>query len=200
MPPAATHLAGTLFLYEDRLKIAAGRFHAAHRRRLKGEPPAPLPEHRSAKIAAVHGSRAKLYEKRGQLLNLGAPGPGAAHEITHDTPKLARHRVEELYRLLEQYGDDAMRSAIARAVEGGQLSVAGVRRALPTRAGVCDGARRRGRSKIDRLLRSIMSRKGERVRARGSRSGLTLRGRADRCRARTCGRSGRRRRGSGRSP
>src|SRR5262249_17622728 len=64
MPPQATLIAGTLFLYEDRLRIIAGRFEAVHRRRKKGEPPAPLPEHRAAKIAAVHGKRAKLYEKR----------------------------------------------------------------------------------------------------------------------------------------
>src|SRR6185437_3748862 len=59
MPPRATHVAGTLFLFEDRVHIVAGRFEATHRRRSKGEPPAPLPEHRAAKIAAVHGARAK---------------------------------------------------------------------------------------------------------------------------------------------
>jgi transposase len=52
MPPEATHVAGTLFLYEDRLRIIAGRFEALHRRRKKGDPPAPLPEHRAAKVAA----------------------------------------------------------------------------------------------------------------------------------------------------
>ncbi|HEY5958658.1 MAG TPA: hypothetical protein VIV60_18990, partial [Polyangiaceae bacterium] len=57
MPPEATHIAGTLFLYEDRPRIVAGRFQAEHRRRKKGEPPAPLPEHRAAKVAAVHGVR-----------------------------------------------------------------------------------------------------------------------------------------------
>ena len=71
MPPKAAHVAGTLFLYEHELRIVAGRFEARHRRRTKGEPPAPLPEHRAAKIAAVHGARAKLYEKRQQVLNLG---------------------------------------------------------------------------------------------------------------------------------
>ena len=63
MPPEATHVPGTLFLYEERLRFVAGRFEVLHRRRKKGDPPAPLPEHRAAKIAAVHGKRAKLYEK-----------------------------------------------------------------------------------------------------------------------------------------
>jgi hypothetical protein len=138
MPPEATHIAGTLFLYEDRVHIVAGRFEATHRRRTKGEPAAPLPEHRAAKIAAVHGKRAKLYEKRQQVLNLGADALALLTEITHHAPKLASRCVEDLYSLLEAYGDDTMREAIGRAVRSGALTVAGVRRALRTL-----GARRR---------------------------------------------------------
>src|SRR5579862_4466259 len=88
MPPEATLVAGTLFLYEDRLRIVAGRFEAHHRRRNKGDPPAPLPEHRAAKVAAVHGKRAKLYEKRQQVLNLGPDALALLTEITHREPKL----------------------------------------------------------------------------------------------------------------
>jgi len=139
MPPKAAHIAGTLFLYESELHIVAGRFEARHRRRRKDEPPAPLPEHRAAKIAAVHGARAKLYEKRQQVLNLGRDALTVLTELTHREPRLASKRVEELYALLEQHGDDAMRSALARAVEMGQLSVAGVRRALPSSARGGDG-------------------------------------------------------------
>jgi len=144
MPADATHVAGTLFLYEDRLRIVAGRFEALHRRRKKGDPSAPLPEHRASKLAAVHGKRAKLYEKRQQLLNLGPDALALLTEITHREPKRASHHVEELYALLEKYGDDAMRSAVTRAVAGGKLSVASVRRNLP-KAGAAkrDGERRR---------------------------------------------------------
>jgi hypothetical protein len=141
MPPEATLIAGTLFLGEDRLRIVAGRFEAVHRRRKKGEPPAPLPEHRAAKIAAVHGKRAKLYEKRQQILNIGPAALALLTEITHREPKLAGRRVEELYFLLEQHGDDAMREAIERTVEHGQLSVAGVRRRLNLGARGRDGER-----------------------------------------------------------
>ncbi|MBL8739506.1 MAG: IS21 family transposase [Myxococcales bacterium] len=130
MDPRATHVAGTMFLFEDRLRIVAGRFESTHRRRRKGEPSAPLPEHRAAKIAAVHGTRAKLYEKRQQLLNLGPASLTLLTEITHQSPTKASRRVEELFELLEQHGDDVLRAAIVQAVGRGRLSVDGVRHAL----------------------------------------------------------------------
>jgi transposase len=132
MPPKAAHIAGTLFLYEDQLHIVAGRFEARHRRRNKADPPGPLPEHRAAKVAEVHGARAKLYEKRQQLLHLGADALMLLTEITHREPQLSRRRVEELYELLDRHGDDAMRAALGCAVREGLLSVAGVRRFLPS--------------------------------------------------------------------
>jgi transposase len=133
MPPDATHVSGTLFLLETKLNIIAGRFSASHRRRTKDEPHAPLPEHRAAKIAAVHGKRAKLYEKRQQLLNLGVAALALLTEITHREPQLSSRRVEELYELLEANGDEAMREAFAHAVDEGTMSVAAVRRALSAR-------------------------------------------------------------------
>ncbi len=139
MPPKAAHVAGTLFLYEREVHIVAGRFEARHRRRTKDEPPAPLPQHRAEKIAAVHGTRAKLYEKRQQVLNLGRNALEVLTEITHREPRLASRRVDELYAMLEKHGDDALRAALHHAVESGQLSVAGVRRALSSSARQGDG-------------------------------------------------------------
>ncbi|MDB4937803.1 MAG: Mobile element protein [Labilithrix sp.] len=114
------------------MRIVAGRFEPLHRRRKKGDLPAPLPEHRATKVAAVHGKRAKLYEKRQQVLDLGADALALLTEITHREPKLAGRRVEDLYALLERHGDEAMRAAIARAVRSGELTVAAVERALST--------------------------------------------------------------------
>jgi transposase len=130
MPPKATHIAGTVFVYEDRLQIVAGRFRADHRRRRKGEPPAPLPEHRAAKIAAVHGKRAKLYEKRQQLLNLGQGALELLTHITHREPRQSSERVEQLFALLQEHGDHDMRAAIDLALGDQARSVAGVRRSL----------------------------------------------------------------------
>ena len=138
MPPQAAHVAGTLFLYEDRLRIFAGRFEAMLRQRRQGQPPAPLPEHRAAKIASVHGKRAKLYEKRQQILGLGPDALTLLTEIVHREPRQANHHVEELYALLERHGDDALRDAIAHAVEHDQLTVKGVRRGLAA-VGARDG-------------------------------------------------------------
>lgn len=152
MPPEATHIAGTLFLYEDRVHIFAGRFESEQRRRNKDEPPSPLPEHRAAKVAAVHGKRAKLYEKRQQVLNLGHDALELLTEILHRDPRLSNQRVGELYALLEVHGDDALRAAIARAVDVGDLSVAGVRRALPLSARGSDGVRRYSRKAPPRGL------------------------------------------------
>jgi transposase len=131
MPPEATHVPATLFLYETRLRIVAGRFTAEHQRRRKGDLPDPLPEHRAAKIAAVHGKRAKLYEKRQQLLNLGPDALALLTEITHREPRLASVRVEELYILLERHTAPVLRAAIAAACAKGRLSVAAVRGLLP---------------------------------------------------------------------
>ena len=130
MPAKAAHVPGTAFVYEDRLHIVAGRFKADHRRRRKEEPPAPLPEHRAEKIAAVHGKRAKLYEKRQQLLNLGSAALELLTQITHREPRSASVRVEQLFSLLEEHGDADMRTAIDVAVQNNAMSVGGVRRAL----------------------------------------------------------------------
>jgi transposase len=139
MPPQAAHVPGTLFLLEHEVHIVAGRFDARHRRRKKGDPPAPLPEHRAEKIAAVHGARAKLYEKRQQILNLGRDALTVLTEITHREPSLSSRRVEELYALLEQHGDDTLRAAMSDAVQKGHLSVAGVRRAVASSVRGSDG-------------------------------------------------------------
>jgi transposase len=135
MPPAAAHLPATIFLYADRLRIVAGRFEVSHQRRKKGDPKAPLPEHRAAKIAAVHGKRAKLYEKRQQLLDLGQDALTLLTEIVHREPRLASLRVEELFALLEKHGDQALREAIAETVSSGRLSVAAVKQRLPAPTG-----------------------------------------------------------------
>jgi len=168
MPPAATHVAGTLFLYEHRLHIIAGRFEATHDRRKKGDPPAALPAHRAAKLAAIHGTRAKLYEKRQQILNLGTAALELLTEITHRDPKLSKQRVEELYDLLEKHGDDVMRAAIAHTVRAGKLTVAGVAASIKSarrrdeRARLVGDAHTRGRGaqQLDLLADRAESKRG----------------------------------------
>jgi transposase len=130
MPPAAANVPGTAFVYEDRIRIVAGRHEAEHRRRMAGEPPAPLPEHRAAKIASVHGARARSYEMRQQVLQLGPHALTLLTAIVHRSPMQSHARVEALHELLCEHGDDAMRAALHRAVTTNDLTVAAVREAL----------------------------------------------------------------------
>lgn len=53
MPPEVANVSGTAFVYEDRIRFIAGRYEAEHERGNAGDPPASLPEHRAAKLAAV---------------------------------------------------------------------------------------------------------------------------------------------------
>lgn len=130
MPPEATNIAATLFVYKDRIRIVAGRWSSEHLRRKKGDPRAPLPEHRAAKLAAVHGKRAKLYEMRQQILDLGADALELLTAITHRERGRASASVERLYELLERFGDHALRNAIGAAVRAGRPTVHEVIRAL----------------------------------------------------------------------
>lgn len=130
MPPAAANSAGTILVYQDRVRIVAGRWDAEHRRRRKGEPHAPLPEHRAAKVAAVRGKRAKAYEKRQQLLELGDSVKTFLTEITHRDPKRALGVVDDLYALLERHDDDSLRRAFTASVNSGTFDVPSVVRAL----------------------------------------------------------------------
>lgn len=75
----------------------------------------------------MFGKRAKLYEKREQLLGLGAASLELLTEITHTYSKLALQHVEALYELLVHHGDASMRRAIERAVRVGDKTVDGAR-------------------------------------------------------------------------
>jgi transposase len=130
MPPEAANVAGTAFVYEGRIRIVAGRYEAEHRRRAPGEPPAPLSEHRVAKLASVHGARARSYEMREQLLQLGPDALTLLTAIVHRSTRQSHARIEALHALLGEHGDHAMRAAIKRAVTIDDLTVAAVRDAL----------------------------------------------------------------------
>jgi transposase len=130
MPPDAANVPGTAFVYEDRLRIVAGRHEAVHRRGKPGDPPASLPEHRAEKLAAVHGARAVLYEKREQLLRLGDDAVALMTALLHHGSHRSNEYVERLYALYEEHGDDALRAAISHAVDNGTLTIAAVRAAL----------------------------------------------------------------------
>jgi transposase len=115
MPPEAIHQPATLYVYEDRIRIVAGRFESEQRRRAKTEPVESPPEHRAARVAAVFGNRGKLYEQRQQLVALGPDALVFFTELVHRRRYWAPV-VEGLHGLLLAHGEDAMRAALSKAV------------------------------------------------------------------------------------
>lgn len=116
MPPEAIGLPCTLWLYRDRVKIVAGRHVAEHERKFGRDERSTLPEHRTARVAAVSGQRAKRYAKREHLLALGDDALTYITELVHRRPKVWIRDIDELHDLLEVYGDIALRLAFARGL------------------------------------------------------------------------------------
>ena len=116
MPPDAIGIAGTLYLYRDRVRIVVGRFAVTHERKFQPGEGSILPEHRAQHVAAVSGKRAKRYLQREHLLQLGPEALAYLTELTHRRPQIWLRDIDRLHTLLATYGDDAMRGALARGV------------------------------------------------------------------------------------
>lgn len=115
MPPGAIHYSGTLYLYQDHVRIVCGRFEAEHARRTAKDPPSVLPDHRAETLAKVSGERGQRYFMREQLLQLGADAEAFLTELVHRRPKDWILEVERLFDLLQQNGDAALRRALRTA-------------------------------------------------------------------------------------
>jgi len=61
MPPEAACFAGTIFVYKDKIRIVAGIHEANHPRVPPTGNISTLPEHRTARLAAVSGKRGRRY-------------------------------------------------------------------------------------------------------------------------------------------
>jgi transposase len=116
MPPEAIGVPGTLYLHRDRVRIVAGRWRAEHPRQFTAGAQSILPEHRAARVAAVSGTRARRYQQRQDLLDLGPTALAYLTELTHRRPRQWVPHVERLHQLLQQYGDAALRSAFERGL------------------------------------------------------------------------------------
>jgi hypothetical protein len=111
MPPEAIGIAGTLYLYRQRVRIVAGRFEANHERLFAPGARSTLPEHRAQLVAAVSGKRAKRYLQREHLLEVGGSALEYLTELTHRRPRLWVRDVEQLHELLQRHGAEALRQA-----------------------------------------------------------------------------------------
>lgn len=117
MPPAAISMPATLFLYAQRVRIAAGRYEAEHPRKFAPEENSWLAEHRAAMISAVSGKRGKRYLKRQQLLELGEPALFYLTEIVHRRPREWFADVDRLHQLLQSFGPEVLRRAIEEGLK-----------------------------------------------------------------------------------
>jgi hypothetical protein len=128
--PEATHCPATLFVYQDRIRIEAGRFTSTQRRRSKSEPMEAPPEHRAARVASVFGKRGKLYEQRQQLIELGPAALEFFTEVVHRRRRDWPAVVERLHGLLVDHGEDVLRDALASASAAHSFTTAAVERTV----------------------------------------------------------------------
>jgi hypothetical protein len=76
-------------------------------------------EDRVAKLAAVHGERARLYQKRQEILELGPPAERLLTEWVHHPRMQWKGQVEQLHDLLIHHGPQRTLEAIERVLLNG---------------------------------------------------------------------------------
>lgn len=120
MPPKTIGIPGTLFLYPDRVRIVTrDGTEVEHPRHPAVGNTSYRSEDRVAKLAAVHGQRARLYQKRQEILELGPPAEALLTEWVHH-PKLNwKTQVEALHDLLLRHGPRRTLGAIERVLLNG---------------------------------------------------------------------------------
>lgn len=123
MPPEAAQLPGTLYLYENRVKIIAGRWQAEHERFIPKGQIAREPEHRAAHLAAVAGTRGKRYLARQQLFECGPATVAVLTEIVHRSPTDWYPEVQQLHELLQSVGSENIERACRASVAAGRFTV-----------------------------------------------------------------------------
>jgi transposase len=119
MPSDAIGIAGTLYLYRERIHIVVSRFAATHPRLAVPHAVSTLPAHRAAMVAAVSGKRGQRYLKRQHLLELGESALAYLTELTHRRPRRWVHDVDRLHALLQERGPVALRAAFVQGLAAG---------------------------------------------------------------------------------
>ncbi len=130
MPAKAAGIPGTLYLYEDRVRIVAGRYEAEHERLFGKNGKAMGSEHRASHLAALSGRRGKQYLKRQHLFDTGEAAVHFLTELVHRQPYGWYPQVNRLHDLLQKHGADAMNRAFRVAVDVGAYDSGYVERCL----------------------------------------------------------------------
>ena len=118
MPAAACGIPATLSLYPGKVRIvtAGGKHEVSHPRFPSVGTVSYLPGQRAAQLAAVAGSRKRLYFMRERILELGPVGEGYLTELIHQRPRTWKGDVERLFALLEEMGEEKFRMLLTRAL------------------------------------------------------------------------------------
>ncbi|MFQ5479577.1 MAG: IS21 family transposase, partial [Candidatus Binatia bacterium] len=120
MPPKTIGIPGTLFLYPDKVRIITkDGTKVEHPRRPVVGNTSYRNEDRVAKLAAVHGQRAKLYQKRQEILELGPSAEALMTEWVHHPRMNWKSQVETLHDLLILHGPQRTLGAIERVLLNG---------------------------------------------------------------------------------
>ena len=120
MPPKTIGIPGTLFLYPDRVRIVTrDGTEVEHPRCPAVGNTSYRSEDRVAKLAAVHGQRAKLYQKRQEILELGPSAESLMTEWVHHPKINWKGQVEVLHDLLIRHGPQRTLGAIERVLLNG---------------------------------------------------------------------------------
>jgi len=120
MPPATIGIPGTLYLYPDRVRIVTRNgTEVEHPRRPAVGNTSYRSEDRVAKLAAVHGERARLYQKRQEILDLGPAAEALLTEWVHHPKMNWKGQVEVLHDLLVGHGAQRTLGAIERVLANG---------------------------------------------------------------------------------
>lgn len=120
MPPNTIGIPGTLYLYPDRVRIVTrDATEVEHPRYPAVGNTSYCSEHRVARLAAVHGERARLYQKRQEILELGPLAEKLLTEWVHHPRINWRSQVEQLHALLLDHGPEQTLRAIERVLLNG---------------------------------------------------------------------------------
>jgi hypothetical protein len=131
-----------LHLYRDRIEIVTKAGLAVPHPRLEAPGAASiLPEHRAPMVDAVRGGRAKPYDQRQSLWELGPPAERWLTELVHRRPAGWRPDVEACFELLQDYGPQPLLDAFAWGVRHHAVGAEYVRTQLARRPVVQDAAR-----------------------------------------------------------
>lgn len=121
----------TLFVRQDTIDVVVGDHRCTHQRQDGVGVVQRLPHQRDDMLAVIHGRRKVATFRRQCLLELGKPAWSFLGVLVHRCP---HGRWEgpctELYGLLEDHGEEALRQAFQDCVDAARYDVADVRVAL----------------------------------------------------------------------